>query len=348
MTAVVILLTNQILIELTEIGSVDLTYTDTDVSFQTRKSNYKVPVKATTSTIRNKHSNLTNMNKLVHDWINPENNIVNPHDFKYIINEPNFCEGGVDIIIFVHSAVFKTISRQLIRETWGNVSEYQNWKIKTVFMLGKSHKVPQKKILEESKKHHDIIQEDFIDHYRNLTHKQIMGIKWIKEFCETSKYIVKVDEDLIVNVFKLVEYVKEIEKLKKQYSRTIFCSVFSNERPRRYLGDKWFVTKEEYPFGRYPAYCEGYAYIMRKDLIVPLYEASLRLKYYWIDDVYVTGMLVDRINATRQYFIKGYSSQRVGIPRFTKVGDKALFILMDNKVVANHWHKHWHSIKTKT
>ena len=39
----------------------------------------------------------------------------------------------------------------------------------------------------ESAKHHDIIQEDFIENYRNLTYKNVMGLKWNMRFCTKAK-----------------------------------------------------------------------------------------------------------------------------------------------------------------
>ena len=42
----------------------------------------------------------------------------------------------------------------------------------------------QESITRENELHHDIVQGDFLDTYRNLSYKSIMGQLWASEFCE--------------------------------------------------------------------------------------------------------------------------------------------------------------------
>ena len=42
----------------------------------------------------------------------------------------------------------------------------------------------QESIARENELHHDIVQGDFLDTYRNLSYKNIMGQLWASEFCE--------------------------------------------------------------------------------------------------------------------------------------------------------------------
>ena len=271
---------------------------------------------------------------------------VNPHNFKYIINEPNLCKTKVDIIIFVHSATGRFTKRNLIRSTWGNVSKFQGWNIRTVFMLGRSKNVSQDLILDESKKFHDIIQEDFVDHYRNLTYKHIMALKWIKDFCKSAKYIVKIDEDIIVNVFNVVKYAQSLDKMNAK--KSMYCSVFEKQMPRRDKKDKWFVSKEEYFSNKYPRFCGGFFYLMTKDLINPLYKESLKLKYFWIDDVYVTGLLTQKLKTGPQSFIKPYTFERnIYQWKSWRIKKTLLFIHIDNKDKKELWKKLWNEIKNK-
>ena len=39
-------------------------------------------------------------------------------------------------------------------------------------------------IARENYKHHDIVQGDFLDTYRNLSYKNIMGKLWVSQFCQ--------------------------------------------------------------------------------------------------------------------------------------------------------------------
>jgi beta-1,3-galactosyltransferase 1 len=44
--------------------------------------------------------------------------------------------------------------------------------------------VGQESVVDESLKHGDIIQEDFLDSYANLTVKSLMLLKWFTQGCK--------------------------------------------------------------------------------------------------------------------------------------------------------------------
>ena len=58
----------------------------------------------------------------------------------------------------------------------------------------------QEKLEVESEENHDIIQENYIESYWNLTRKTIGQIKWKKDFCNEAKYIAHLDDDVFVDV----------------------------------------------------------------------------------------------------------------------------------------------------
>ncbi len=95
---------------------------------------------------------------------------VNPHDFLYIINNPNICSNlDVSVIIVVHSSADHFQTRSKIRETWASIPfNTDGLIIKTVFLLANpGNPAYQRLIIHENDKHHDIIQEDFMEHYRS-------------------------------------------------------------------------------------------------------------------------------------------------------------------------------------
>jgi beta-1,3-galactosyltransferase 1 len=73
----------------------------------------------------------------------------------------------------------------------------------------------QYQIEEENKKFKDIVQGQFIDSYRNLTNKGVMGYKWISEHCMNAEIVLKVDDDAFVNFFKYFEEMSHIKEKKK-------------------------------------------------------------------------------------------------------------------------------------
>ncbi len=45
-------------------------------------------------------------------------------------------------------------------------------------------------------------------HYRNLTYKHIMGLKWVSTYCSNAHTVVKVDDDTFVNIFQLTTFLR--------------------------------------------------------------------------------------------------------------------------------------------
>lgn len=73
------------------------------------------------------------------------------------------------------------------------------------------------------------------------------------------------------------------------------------KQPRR--ANKWALTRAEWPHDTFPAYCSGLAYLASLDLVEGLLAASPGLGRghnapLWIDDVYVTGVLLERLART--------------------------------------------------
>ncbi len=65
--------------------------------------------------------------------------------------------------------------------------------------------------------------------------------------------------------------------------------------------EKWLfcrcVEEHEFP-GRtgYPKYCAGINFILSADLVPELYRASFSTGFFWVDDVFATGILPLKVN----------------------------------------------------
>lgn len=59
-----------------------------------------------------------------------------------------------------------------------------SFQVKIVFLLGQTEDyVTQMRIYDESKIYDDMIQESFVDSYKNLTLKTVMMLKWVNDSC---------------------------------------------------------------------------------------------------------------------------------------------------------------------
>lgn len=218
-------------------------------------------------------------------------------DNPYRINNKNVCKGlQVSFIVIVHSATDHFMRRASLRETWANYNLFTKHNMRILFLLGLPLKDSTQVLIEhESSIHNDIVQGDFIDSYRNLTHKGVLGLRWVSEFCPQAKRVVKVDDDVFVNVFKLMD---DFDGKFSNGTRQIMCPV----RPKgtseiQRNSGKWKVDKEEF-FNQthYPVtYCNGFFVILSADMISELYNAAFDTPFFWVDDVYLFGLLPDRI-----------------------------------------------------
>ena len=161
----------------------------------------------------------------------PHKSIVNPHNFSYILN-PGFTVCGqnasnVFLLVYVHSGPTNYRRRTVIRETWATQSLFPQ--LRLVFMIGKATEGSvMKAIAYENELHQDIVQEDFLDAYKNLTYKGIMALKWVSTYCRQTKYVLKVDDDIVVNTFTLINHLKFLDKHSPKMQGTILCLLWES------------------------------------------------------------------------------------------------------------------------
>ncbi|CAK9293522.1 unnamed protein product [Gordionus sp. m RMFG-2023] len=80
-----------------------------------------------------------------------------------------------------------------------------------------SNRIIQRMLKIEARKYRDIVQGDFLDSYQNLTYKMIMGFKWIASRCSKADYVLKMDDDIYVDIFKLYLIINKVNHLKNLY-----------------------------------------------------------------------------------------------------------------------------------
>ena len=184
--------------------------------------------------------------------------------------------------------------RNSIRESWANRTLFPN--LRLGFIVGKSNDEKINNLIrEESLKYKDIIQGDFLDTYRNLTYKSLVAWKWIINYCSHAKLIVKIDDDIALNSNYLIKYFNINSHNSTIQNKTFYCDVCRGCHPIREKDSKWHASFEEYNekiynLTGYPTFCFGPSYSMSPDLVNSLYEASFKVKFFWLEDVY-TGLL---------------------------------------------------------
>ncbi|XP_075229820.1 beta-1,3-galactosyltransferase 5 [Lycorma delicatula] len=217
--------------------------------------------------------------------------LIDLNNFTFTMNDPAaLCNVSNTplVLAVVHSTPKHFSNRKAIRKTWGR-------DINVVFLVGETDNITQQLLNDENSKHNDIIQGSFIDAYRNLTYKHVMGLKWLTYYCRTARYILKLDDDVFVNSRNLNDLlVRQLSPLGAR--RLILCKLLPSSVAKRTYRSKWRVTPAEYPGRWYPGYCPGWAVLYSPDVVFALYCEAQRSPYFWIDDVHITGTLVAQAN----------------------------------------------------
>ena len=65
-------------------------------------------------------------------------------------------------------------------------------------MMGSSIEEKEQKMDEEHKLYGDIVQGSFIENYKNLTLKGIMGLKWVSQYCQEAPFVIKVNYENVL------------------------------------------------------------------------------------------------------------------------------------------------------
>lgn len=259
-------------------------------------------------------------------------------NYKYI-HYPKGCGGfegwnasdAPDAVVVVMTSPNNFLRRKIIRRTWGNFSRHHHkHDIRMVFLIGKSTEslYIQDTIDAESVRYQDIVQQDFLDTYNNLTLKVLMGFEWASKECKRSRYVFKVDDDVYVNVTGLLDLVHHsklneamddpLEQLNNQlkvyYGRCHQEKIpfRKKSRQKHYFQNitKWLVNKAEYPQVVYPPYCEGAAYILPMPVVKSILKIHPNIGFFRFEDVYI-GMCAYALNVTvhdlpnkKYYYVK--------------------------------------------
>ena len=217
---------------------------------------------------------------------------VNNYPFEYILNS-DVCDKndgeGVFLLIYVYSAPSHFARRAVIRSTWGDPKYYLPRVMRLVFILGMpepSRPGLVRALTAESTTHRDIVLSNFVDSTANRTYKAISALLWVWRHCDRSEFVLKTDDDVVVNAFALATYLPA----NAPSINLIICRVVE----KQYVLHARYEDRAqplEYASDHYPPYCSGPAYVMTTGAAVALIATSVRVKYLKAEDPYITGVL---------------------------------------------------------
>ncbi|KAK3578334.1 hypothetical protein CHS0354_039041 [Potamilus streckersoni] len=223
------------------------------------------------------------------------NNVITSYETKYMIDGKDICNFSSPpfLLFFVLSLPNNTLQRQTIRRTWGDLASQKNSSFnisaRMVFMLGRmtDGNMFDRLVQKESTEYNDIVQFDFLESRYNLTRKMMYGLRWVKTYCHSVRYILKVDDDTFINVDRLSDYLLTDSNIN---NKAIHGYVYHYGGPVLRDG-KYAVKIDELPSSQYPPYVSGTSYILPYDAIPDMLYLAERLPYCPVDDAFMTGVM---------------------------------------------------------
>ncbi|KAK8766714.1 hypothetical protein V5799_006503 [Amblyomma americanum] len=209
---------------------------------------------------------------------------------KYLINPENMCPNTtpVDYLFAVYSAVEYVRTRNVIRSTWGKEIKRSSGN-KLIFLFGKPNTSDlQNTLAMESLRYGDIVQEDFVDSYRNLTVKTVMMLRWVTLYCPQARFVVKMDDDSFLNVANFYRAMHE------RPEDAIYGQVIHRYAPERRSENKWYISYDDEPRDVFPDFIAGPMYVIGGRVVHRLYTATGLVKPFPNEDVYLTGKCAER------------------------------------------------------
>lgn len=214
---------------------------------------------------------------------------------KYMVMEPDapYPKFRLGSVKRYYEYLLMSSRRDEVDETFLTSNFSRNWnqgvKVRVLFVLGlpNGNESLQNEILAENMQYGDIIQEDFIDSFKNLSIKVGMMLKWISNNCRNkTKFILKSDDDVYLNLYKLLyklNYFQEPSKL-------LMGSRFRGMKPVKNGRSKYYTPRYMYNSTVFPNYLSGPLYLMTPETALALYETALNTPLFNLEDIYYTGI----------------------------------------------------------
>ena len=111
------------------------------------------------------------------------------------------------------------------------------------------------KLAKENKAHQDMVFTDVESNYKNIGLELLSSFYWISlQPMPELKWIIKVDDNVIVNSTKLDDYLS-----KNRNKKGIHCLI-NNQEVERDPMSRNYVSKMEWIHEKYPKFCKSFFY----------------------------------------------------------------------------------------
>ncbi|CAG2120226.1 unnamed protein product, partial [Medioppia subpectinata] len=122
----------------------------------------------------------------------------------------------------------------------------------------------------------------------------ISMMKWLTDRCSKVKYVLKVDDDMFVNMQHITDFSET-----RNFNKCIIGKLAKKWKPHRNTNNKWYVPSRAFNGTTFPTFATGPAYMISGDAAQPLYETSIKERPMYLEDVYMTGIVAEKAGIRR-------------------------------------------------
>lgn len=179
----------------------------------------------------NQTNNQTEVSKKKAESEPQKHNMIKDPQFEYIIANKGLCDQDTNLFIWVHTAPHQQRKRLTLRETWANPHSFPpGYKAKMGFFIGAIEHVNPKisskihqQVEFENEFYHDIIQQNYVDHYHNMSYKAISAVRWITNYCPQAKLVIKTDDDTLIDLPLIFHHIHSLQSHGQMLNNSILC-----------------------------------------------------------------------------------------------------------------------------
>ena len=172
-----------------------------------------------------------------------------------------------------------------------------------MFLVGKARNPILDDLLrQEAANYEDMVFGNFIDSYRNLTRKMVLGVEWAEAHCQ-AQYVLKADDDSYVAVLELTQWLEEYQRTQGHNKPLYLGAALIDKEPYREEDNKFYVSEKEYPAKTFPPYAAGPGYVFSGNLLAKLSNAIKVVRLFPNEDACFGALMqhikVDLLNNDR-------------------------------------------------
>lgn len=222
-------------------------------------------------------------------------------EFPLRLDAPEKCGGpeksyDVFLLLAIKSSPWNYERREIIRKTWGQERTYAGVTIRRLFLSGqvanaRDARKTNQLLKIEVEEYGDILQWDFHDSFFNLTLKQVLFHSWMEARCPGVRFVFNGDDDVFANTDNIIHYLLDVPGAGDKH--LFVGQLISNVGPIRETWSKYYVPEQVTTINSYPPYCGGGGLLMSGYTSRTIYNASLGIELFPIDDVYL-GMCLKK------------------------------------------------------